>query len=956
MSIADTDKISRAMYRAVDLIELNFPHPKIPNKLITLGPYQKDFIDTIQYGFPITKFKFSEVEDPPDGVIFITRRQVGKCLTIDTRIQLSDGSLKKAKDLTALDSLITKDNDFVKQDGIKIFDNGKKDCVKITTQYGREIKTTENHPFLTHTTPKSEEQYIEANDLSIGDRIGMVRNLPEMGKEILSDHEIKFLAYMIAEGSLVTYFSENGSVKTQNCTFTNTEEDIRKEFESITNPTKVNNRTYYISNDKNKELRDLLKDTGLFGTKSDTKFIPEIIFKSSTRQIKLFLSKLIDTDGWVIKKPNNSVRIGYGSKSQKLIRQLSYLFTRIGMYGKVRKKHSKKYDSDHWEINFGSSIDIKNAKKNLTLCERKQTILDSANPKGHDHIDTFPVWNKVLEAIQFDLKRKTDLRNKGIGLKYKYSISPAKIQKLENELYNLDINKNIFWDRIEKIEQIGKHRTIGIEVPNTHNHITNGFITHNSTCCAYSAAALMILGPESRGSPPCNIGIIAASEEESHLLIDKVKKALRNSKYKDKIKEEKVNKVVLTNGSVCTAHTHSGKSIRGPSYDYLFLDEARKIDEEVMFSAALPTVEHGDRWVAITTPKGDASRLIEYYDRALKSRPIICSKCGREYSQTEFKQTFPTRGNIREMPDSLPACHNCGHEIYKYGIGIYATPYLDPWKTPIIDQDKLRKTLDRHNWSPWARQEYLGEIISEASMVIHNEWIENCINMRRRNNKHRKQNIRYVLGVDYGRQHDATAFAVCHKKRKDGKDLIYLDYLKTVSGEFDQETDYAGIRMDLKRIIEYWQPSLVVPDATGQGLPQVERLQKDLRFWKGQSKLYTEKKGKKLGFVIDRRNKPDLIGELINALSTGKLVLPPRTEPEISELIEELLRFECEIQDSGYIKYGTQNHHDDRLIAVALALWGFRTNTRAKTYIRGFDYAEPSRARTKNKIKTFNLL
>jgi hypothetical protein len=374
------------------------------------------------------------------------------------------------------------------------------------------------------------------------------------------------------------------------------------------------------------------------------------------------------------------------------------------------------------------------------------------------------------------------------------------------------------------------------------------------------------------------------------------------------------------------------------------------MEEDILFKAALPTVEHGERWVAITTPQGRVGKFIDYYDKALETRPLICKKCGAEYSQKSFRGVdFPRTGNIMKLP-SLDNCKHCGANNYKYGIGIYATPYLDPWKTPIINQDKLKRTLDAHGWSPWARQEYLGEIVEEASMVILNEWIEKNTVDKLRNVMKIRPARRYILGVDYGRVHDASSFCVTHTDTRTKR--IVLDYLETISGEFDYETDYQGIHKRLGEIVQFFKPVFVVPDATGIGVPQVEQLQKDLRFWSPSTKIYSNRKDK-LGFIISRISKPDLIGKMITLLSKNPpaLMLPPRTEPEIDDLVTELLRFECKVEEAGYIKYGTQNYHDDRVIAFALSLWG---NQASKWYfpeIKGYNYkVYNKRAKTSSQL------
>lgn len=462
--------------------------------------------------------------------------------------------------------------------------------------------------------------------------------------------------------------------------------------------------------------------------------------------------------------------------------------------------------------------------------------------------------------------------------------------------------------------------------------------------CGWACGALGILGPTSKGCPPSYQGIVAASEDEAEYLIDKVKICYEESDFNDfLVGKNRVDRIKLANKSMIRSHTCSHKSIRGPKYHYIYIDESAQMDEDILFSAALPTVEHGERWVAITTPQGNKGKLIEFYDKGLVSRPIICTTCRSEYSQNHFNVTFPTRGKFVEIPKDIEACPSCKAKTWKYGVGLFSIPYLDPWKTPIIDQVKLKRKLDSFSWSPWAREELLGEILDEASMVILKEWIDRQINVKARNKMVFDPAQRYVIGMDYGRLHDASSFAVTHLNKKTNR--IVLDYMRTVSGEFDYETDYDGIHEHVEEIFKFYNPSLAVIDSTGLGYSQVERIQKDFRLnWGLKTKIYNNVKGSKnrprLGFNINRQSKPELIGNLLTLFSIdpARLQIPPTTEPEIKELVTELLRFECEILDAGYIKYGTQNYHDDRLIALALSLYGHKKKAYSSAKPRGFQY------------------
>jgi len=232
-------------------------------------------------------------------------------------------------------------------------------------------------------------------------------------------------------------------------------------------------------------------------------------------------------------------------------------------------------------------------------------------------------------------------------------------------------------------------------------------------------------------------------------------------------------------------------------------------------------------------------------------------------------------------------------------------------------------------------------------MVILKEWIDKQIDFSQRNTMVFDPDVTYILGVDYGRQHDATSFCISH--RDDSRNKIVIDYMRTVSGENDHDCDYSQIRDHMEEIVRFYRPRWIVPDATGLGQPLVEQLNADLRRWgvSAYTSIFREGRGNQLGFVFTKNSKSDLIANLIRMLSENpaRLSIPPPNEPEISELQTELLRFECEVMEGGYIKYGTQNYHDDRIIALALTLWMHRRGAYSTFSAEFFDYGQSSTTR-----------
>lgn len=468
-----------------------------------------------------------------------------------------------------------------------------------------------------------------------------------------------------------------------------------------------------------------------------------------------------------------------------------------------------------------------------------------------------------------------------------------------------------------------------------------------SILIGYTSAAMNIIGAGFDYKIPCFCGMMGASEDSSIELIEKTKDALEYSEFNDFIiGRPKQDRIKLANGSFTRAHPCSEKSIRGKKYHYLFVDEGAWAEEHVVFKAAFPTVEHGIRWFVITTPQGTKGRLAQMYIKAIGERPVICRNCLTHYDQKEFLDAeFPIKNEIWFMPKIT--CPNCQGTEFKYGYGYIATPWINPWECPIIDQKKLLRELDYYSWAPWVRQEKLGELVDEASMIFLKEWIDRATNVRLRNTMERREGIFYTLGLDFGRLHDATCFTLLHRDPISKR--IVLDYMRSISGEFDFETDWSGIHEQAREIISFYQPSLVVMDSTGVGYREVEDIQKQMHEWSPGSVLYHSQKNwfklppekRRLGFWFDRINKPQLIGNLKASFSTNPAILeiPPKTESEIDEFVNELLRFECKEHENGYIEYGTQDYHDDRLISYALALWGFivdRKSPRGKP--RAYEY------------------
>ena len=131
-----------------------------------------------------------------DLIITAARPAMGKCLSANAEIVLTDGSIttiqkiyqKREAELLTL-------NDRWQFEAAKpsaFVDDGQKPVFKVTTRLGRQVETTLTHPYLTMTGWKS------LSELGVGDRIAVPRRLTIFGNQSLPEHQVKLIARSVS--------------------------------------------------------------------------------------------------------------------------------------------------------------------------------------------------------------------------------------------------------------------------------------------------------------------------------------------------------------------------------------------------------------------------------------------------------------------------------------------------------------------------------------------------------------------------------------------------------------------------------------------------------------------------------------------------------------------------------------------------------------------------------------
>ncbi len=462
-------------------------------------------------------------------VVFVCgKRGSGKCVTGDTVVTLANGQEVFMKDLEYLPEktqILAMNHDLKIVPCAKegFFKRTVSELLKVTLRSGRTISLTPEHPLLTI------HGWEQAGSLSIGTRIGTPRKLPCHGTVSMPEHELKILAYLIAEGHVK-----------QPLFFTNSDEclveDLRqalKEFDPVIELTKLKSKYEYKVNCRTEKrallgwtilrdrkgrltkgsqvhwqkrhIREFLERHGIYGKLSAGKFIPKSVFSVPAHQLALFLNRLFSCDGSIYF--SNGWEVSYSTMSEIMARQLQGLLLRFEVLSKLRTKVTP-YQTKSYELvingesvtRFLQFIGFFGKKSE----RQTQALVEIKTLRRNPNVDTIPkeIW---------DTYRPRNWVGVGLALGYatpkaarssiNYSASRQKlltISEVEGESkIKLLAESDIFWDELIHVEQlIGSFEVYDITVPELHNFVASNIIIHNSYSMGVIAEGVSKLADE----------------------------------------------------------------------------------------------------------------------------------------------------------------------------------------------------------------------------------------------------------------------------------------------------------------------------------------------------------------------------------------------------------------------------------------------------------------------------
>lgn len=355
---------------------------------------------------------------------------------------------------------------------------GKAECLRITTNTGRQLILTEEHPV------KTKQGFTLAKDLKLNDTL-YIENLSDtksVGRLSINPNEAYIAGLFYGDG----YYPKEKSGKrkpTDRSIFFSTGLD-REELQPLLD--NYFDCEFYGPKGTSRGIRGHSDKVPRFYEKYPKKDshemeIPKRVLKSDFESKMNFIGGQIDSDGSI-----GNGRFRYTSACESYIRQLQLLFQSVGFHGIIRSTttilNEKEYTEYHLIVNYGLS----RLKPYLRLKRKKQEIIDwelnkyyaaPANKTSHCSTQRIPleIYQDLPRTPEFYKTYRNSLR-KGRLI---HSTLETHIDKLsELDPGWLDVY-HFMYEQITNIEKVGKREVYDMEVESLHEFNPNGVRVHN---------------------------------------------------------------------------------------------------------------------------------------------------------------------------------------------------------------------------------------------------------------------------------------------------------------------------------------------------------------------------------------------------------------------------------------------------------------------------------------------
>jgi len=446
-----------------------------------------------------------------DEIEFFANYGFNKCVVGSTEIIDADsGSITTIEALfkgaSRVQRTLSLNTDTLCLESAKIADvmqNGVKPVYRLTTQLGRSIDATGNHPFFTY------DGWQNLETLSAGDSIALPRQIPIEGKKFWDDHRLIVLGHLLAEGNLChptgIYFYTGNETEWHDYVV------HLEQFDNTVASTHQRRGMYdvyskRINRQQPTEIVQWIEALGLRHHDALNKFIPAEVFELNNQCIALMIGRMWGGDGHI---NINGRSLYYATSSKTLAKQLQHLLLRLGIISRLREATFPYRDEAR--IGYQLFVTGKDNLHRFYATIGQHIIKPSAHEKfakllaadiGQASVkDTIPLGIKHVvrqEKEAAGIPWKTVAKDTGLatstfsrmqsGTKTGFSrdVIGQMAAYFDSPELRLYAQSDIYWDKVVSIEYLGEQQTYDLTITGTHNFVANDIIVHNSHASDYA--------------------------------------------------------------------------------------------------------------------------------------------------------------------------------------------------------------------------------------------------------------------------------------------------------------------------------------------------------------------------------------------------------------------------------------------------------------------------------------
>ena len=399
------------------------------------------------------------LEDGASTFGFMVAFGTGGCLTKNNKVWTANGNLVPINELNPSDGIIGYDekNKVISKETISYWQKPKyKECVELTTNTGRTIECSLDHPLYTTKCTKDSKPnkffFKEALNFEINDKLVIADEVNIWGNKKMWNP--RMIGLLIGDGS----YGKNQSVSLANC-----DEEIinyaKTNFKTSGNPlykTKLNKDYYELGI---LGIRSELKKLGILNQVKNNKTLPLDFYLYQKEDIAELLGGFYDADGYVSIRKNNKRNtwigeISLSSSSKNLLNEVRFALQKFGIHGTIRIRNPR-----------FKKIGIQNVNTwfEFNISDQRSLI-------------------RFTENITLIVKEKQERL--------------LKINKVFSKIKPHSIDKGVRLEKIVKIKKIGLQQVYNLTADNTNTYLGNGIITHNTEGAAFEGAEELFYNPK----------------------------------------------------------------------------------------------------------------------------------------------------------------------------------------------------------------------------------------------------------------------------------------------------------------------------------------------------------------------------------------------------------------------------------------------------------------------------